>query len=808
MRRSHSPTPQHPRPGYRASLFRKYVIIFAALVSGVLLASGLLETYFFYRENRAVLVRVQREQAAGAAFRIAQFVTDIERQIGATLPPPGAGPALLDERADAFSRLLHQVPAITDISYIGPSGQEQLRFSRFSPNVVGSGTDRSREAAFREAKSRKTYISPVYFRYEYEPYATIAVAERSRGGGATVADVNLRFILDVISRLKIGGRGYAYVVDNQGHLLAHPDVTLVLQRTDLSALPYVRSALQSPPSLSDDTSPGAIVRNWLGRRVLSVYQMVEPMGWLVFVEEPLEQVFAPLYASLLRTAALLLAGLGISIVASLVLARRMVTPILALQAGAARIASGDLDVRIPPTSDDELGMLAESFTRMAGSLKEKQAALGQKLVETRALYEVGREISAQVSPAPIFQLVVDRARTLLEAEISFLALQEEGNETFAVRAHSGRLTEEIASLRFRPGEGLGGRVVATQRPIVVDDYLAEFATSPFVQMVRAANLRAHIAVPLKVHGTVIGVLYVAREVPGAFSDEDLQLMSALADHTAIAIERAQLYEDVKRYAEELEAKVEARTRELREANRQLEEASRHKSQFLANMGHELRTPLNVILGYTELILDGIYGPIPENIQEVLRRVQSGGRHLLSLINDVLDLSKIEAGELGLSFNDYAMPEVVQRVLAAVEPLAAEKRLSLKVFVPPDLPAGRGDERRIAQVLLNLLGNAIKFTEAGEVRVEVRASNEEFLVAVTDTGPGITESDRQNIFEEFYQVDSSSTRAKGGTGLGLSIARRIVQLQGGRIGVESTPGQGSTFWFTLPVRVERSVMADG
>ena len=219
------------------------------------------------------------------------------------------------------------------------------------------------------------------------------------------------------------------------------------------------------------------------------------------------------------------------------------------------------------------------------------------------------------------------------------------------------------------------------------------------------------------------------------------------------------------------------------------------------MSHELRTPLNAILGYTELILDSIYGEVSKKVREVLERVDKSGRHLLGLINDVLDLSKIEAGQLTLSLGDYSMQEVVQAVMTAVEALAADKHLALKTAVAADLPRGRGDERRITQLLLNLVGNAIKFTDAGEVRVAVTAADGTFLVSVADTGLGISAADQERIFEEFQQVDSSATRSKGGTGLGLAIAKRIVELHGGRIRVESSPGQGSTFSFTVPVRVE-------
>ena len=249
----------------------------------------------------------------------------------------------------------------------------------------------------------------------------------------------------------------------------------------------------------------------------------------------------------------------------------------------------------------------------------------------------------------------------------------------------------------------------------------------------------------------------------------------------------------------LAADVNRTSEELGNLYQQLAAASRHKSEFLANTSHELRTPLNAILGYTELIQDNIYGPVPDKIREILDRVQSNGRHLLGLINDVLDLSKIEAGQLTLSVSEYSIKEVVNTVVTATGSLAAEKKLALKTVISDNLPSGKGDERRITQALLNLVGNAIKFTEKGEVAVQAAAANGAFHVAVTDTGPGIQLEDQNRIFEEFQQVDSSSTRKKGGTGLGLSISKKIIELHGGRLWVESEPGKGSTFRFTLPLQ---------
>ena len=287
-------------------------------------------------------------------------------------------------------------------------------------------------------------------------------------------------------------------------------------------------------------------------------------------------------------------------------------------------------------------------------------------------------------------------------------------------------------------------------------------------------------------GKPIGVLVLSRNGVELFSEKQIELATTFADQAGIAIENVRLFD------------------EIQDKSRQLAEASQHKSQFLANMSHELRTPLNAILGYTELIADGVYGEPTEKMLGVLKRLESNGKHLLGLINAVLDLSKIEAGRLVLDFADYSLTDVVQTVCTAVEPLAADKKLALKVKASTDLPAGRGDERRLTQVLLNLVGNAIKFTDAGEVVITAAASNGSFNVSVKDTGPGISPADQAKLFQEFQQADSSLTRKKGGTGLGLAISKRIIEMHGGRIWIDSVVGQGSTFSFALPVRVEQQV----
>jgi signal transduction histidine kinase len=299
------------------------------------------------------------------------------------------------------------------------------------------------------------------------------------------------------------------------------------------------------------------------------------------------------------------------------------------------------------------------------------------------------------------------------------------------------------------------------------------------------NVRTIVGVPLLREGTSIGVLTLSRDIVQPFTEKEVELVETFADQAVIAIENVRLFD------------------EIQDKSRQLAEASEHKSRFLANMSHELRTPLNAILGYTELIQDSVYGAPPEKMVAVLDRISKNGKHLLGLINDVLDLSKIEAGQLVLALDDYSLKDVVHGVYGAVETLAASKNLAFKVELAPNLPAGRGDERRLTQVLLNLVGNAIKFTDQGEIMIKASAADGTYNLAVRDTGPGISEADQQKLFQEFQQADSSITKSKGGTGLGLAISKRIIEMHGGRIWVESRPGQGSTFSLTLPIKVEQA-----
>ncbi|MEO8134269.1 MAG: GAF domain-containing protein, partial [Betaproteobacteria bacterium] len=1231
----------NPHHRYRGRLFRKYLLLILSLVTIALLASGAISVYFSYQENKSALAGLQHEKALAAATRIEQYIEQIVKQlVYAALPQLDANDVEL--RRIEFLKLLRQAPEVTDIVQLDTAGREQIAVSRLGMDNINSGKDRSQEPAFRNARRGQQWFGPVYFKKETEPYMTIAIRSGSDTGPVTIADVNLKFIWDVVSRIKIGEKGKAYVVDDNGFLVADPDIGLVLRKTNLGHLPHVKAAAGKQSA----DEPAMVSLDMANIPVLTSVAPIESLKWNVFIEQPVSEVYAKLNASILRTAALLIAGLVISALAALALARGMVRPIRTLDEGARRIAAGELDQKIEVRTGDELEALANQFNRMTGRLRESYAGLERKveerthelknsleqqtaiseilrvisssptdvqpvlqavaeraahlcnapfarvllidhdelrpmtdhsvkneplsrpskpiplkrsaftsravldrqtihhadivplleteypdsrdsviplgaravlavplmreggayggiflfrreprlfssdqvaLVETfarqaaiaidnvrlfnetretleqqTAISEILRVISSSPSDVrPMLNAVAERALTLCDAaeagiflvdgetlrfttgfgstpnftegerfpltrgsltgraviegvsvHVEDLAIVSEAEfpvglemqkrighhaalsvplmredraigsialwrmearrftdkqvalvKTFADQAaiaienvrlfnatkealerqtataeilsvisgsptstapvfeaileSSARLCEADMGLVVRyekgifqtvatlipdpafdaymrqpiiagPTTGLG-RIASSRQPVHIPDLIddeAYRAGDPLRRRsVEVGGVRTWLGVPMLREGELIGVIAIYRKEVRPFEARQVEVLRTFADQAVIAIENVRLFNETKEALEQQTAVAEilraisssptdvqpvldaiaeraarlcdaaaasmyltdgtvlrhlaskgpspdpvssvevvpinrdsisgrallerrtivvndmlaagaeyplsfeiaqrhaARTlvvvplsgedkpfgtivlrrqevrpfserelavlqtfgdqaaialknvrlfEEIQEKSRQVEIASQHKMQFLANMSHELRTPLNAILGYTELMFDGIYGPLEDRALGVLERVQHNGKHLLGLINDVLDLSKVDAGQLTLVMDGYSMSALVKSTVASTESLAQAKGLALTASVEEELPLGWGDERRLSQVLLNIVGNAIKFTDQGKVEVVATAADGKFQIEVRDT----------------------------------------------------------------------------
>ncbi|MBY3033596.1 GAF domain-containing protein [Rhizobium leguminosarum] len=475
----------------------------------------------------------------------------------------------------------------------------------------------------------------------------------------------------------------------------------------------------------------------------------------------------------------------------------LIEPVKKIEMRLRQIAAGDFAQQVTVANRDELGVLArnvnqtsEQLGRLYQEVQVRTAELARSVGELEALGEVSKAVNSTLDLDTVLETIVAKAVQLSDTDEGIIYVFSSTRQQFRLRATFGMSNERIAAISDQPiglNDAAIGDAARRGTPIQVPDL--EEQTPPSVQkIVSDAGYRSVLVVPLLGPNKIVGTLVVRRREPGEFGEQVVHLMETFAAQSVLAIQNAKLF------------------REIEEKGRELEAASRHKSQFLANMSHELRTPLNSVLGFTELLVDGVYGELPDRAKTTVARVQASGHHLLGLINDVLDLSKIEAGQLTLALEEYSVGQIVRSTITAVEPLARAKGLMLAATVAEKLPIGRGDERRLTQVLLNLAGNAVKFTDTGAIDILADAVDGHFEITVRDTGPGIAAKDQVLIFEEFQQVDSSSTKQKGGTGLGLAISKRIVEMHGGTIDVESVPGSGSTFRLKIPIRVEESAEA--
>jgi len=447
-----------------------------------------------------------------------------------------------------------------------------------------------------------------------------------------------------------------------------------------------------------------------------------------------------------------------------------------------------------PFSDRQLALLrtfadqaviAIENVRLFKELQSKTQDLMRSVGQLTALGEVGRAVSSTLDLETVLSTIVSRAIQLSGTDGGSVYEYDEATEEFSLRASRDlpeAYVEQVRDTRPRKGEGAVGRVAQTREPVQIADISDATAYESRVRhILLQIGLRALLAVPLIAEGRLVGALIVMRKRTGTFAEEEVALLQTFATQSALAIQNARLF------------------LEIEEKSRQLEVASQHKSEFLANMSHELRTPLNAIIGFSEVLSERMFGELNEKQEEYLKDIYASGTHLLSLINDILDLSKIEAGRMELELSDFHLPQAIENALTLVRGRAGRRGIALAHTMDERLGEIRGDERKIKQVLLNLLSNAVKFTPEGG-RIEVAAVSKDGLaeVSVSDTGVGIAPEDQERVFEEFRQVGTAEKKAEG-TGLGLTLCRKFVELHGGRIRVTSQVGAGSTFTFTIPVR---------
>jgi len=832
---SNGPTETVPVSGpsiVRSRLFIKYIVLFVAVVGVALVINGAFDIYFSYKEQKTSLIRVQREQAQAAASKIGQFINEIESQVGWTTQLPWSAGTLEQRRFDAL-RLLRQVPAITELAEIDSTGHEQLRVSRLAMEVVGSGKDVSKEPAFTEAVAHKVYYGPVYFRRESEPYMTLSLAGTRRDTGVSIAQVNLKLIWDVLSKIKFAGHGRAYVVDASGRLIAHPDISLVLRNTDVSRLAQVRSALSN---IAGNTAQEAQEADDIdGKKVLTASAPVAPLGWFVFVETPIEEAYAPLYTTIERIGLVLLGALALAFGAGLFLARRMVIPIRTLRAGAARLGSGDLGQRIAVKTGDEVEALADQFNEMAGRLQESYAnleqkveqrtrelterteELGQSVGELQALGEVSQAVNSTLDLETVLSTIVAKAVQLSGTEAGAIYVFNEVQRELQLRATYGmdqELIDALARQRIGLDETTVAQALAEGDPVQIAD-LKQQPSSAVYEIILHAGFRAVLVAPLLRGEEIVGLLVVRRRTPGTFPQNTIDLIKTFAAQSAVAIENARLFKNVQTSLEDLRTTQDRLVQTQKLAS---------LGQLTAGIAHEIKNPLNFVNNFSGVSVELIdelqealvkakaddktraeITELTDTLRDNLGKIVQHGRRADSIVKNMLLHSREGSGEHRPVDINALVEEAVN--LAYHGARAEKQGFNITLERSLDAAAGQVDcfPQEITRVLLNLISNgfyaatkrkALAISDGYEPTLAAATKNlgDRVEISIRDNGTGIPPEVREKMFNPFF-----TTKPAGeGTGLGLSLSHDIIVKQhSGSIEIDTQPDEFTEFRIVLP-----------
>ena len=973
----------------RGKLIRNYFLIFVALIGGGMTLSGLTEIYFRSYETREQIGMFQGEIANAALAKIAQYILTIEGQMRSTslseeIAEQGFTPANKFE----LLKLLYVAPAISEAVALDRNGGSRLHVSRFRAILPSEEPEYLKSAAFLQARQGATFFGPVYFVRGSEPYMTMAVPIEEFPGsviGVLQAEVNLSYIWEVVRDIQVGKAGYAYIVARSGDIIAHPNISKVLQRQKADHLEQVKSALRPAPGMQKPES--IVTRGLNGDEVLSSYAYLPSLDWAVIVERPLAEAYEPLYASLLRTYTLLTIGLGIALLATVYVARRVLRPLEALRWGVEKIGEGDLDYHLDIKTGDEIEILAEQFNKMVGEIKNSYQSLEDKVqqrtMELAALFDVAATATQSLDLDPILQEVAGKITDIFGLDATRIYLLDHQGEELRVRAAVGYNPEEFIQRVFVRGQGIVGKVAEGGEPLIFQDLQNDprYAELSHSSSAKGIGYRFFAAVPIKLKGKSLGVIACNGRLARRLSEEEIRLMSSMADQIGPAIDNINLFEELREKTVALEttnhelvealeqqteiAKVlqvmassptEARSvlatihynalrlceadsgatftfdgeqfllsvptdnlspealaylrdlpirpgpetplrrvglesrsvytadifadprfsppeiyrregicavvaapmlkenkllgaivltrrearpftdgqinllttfanqaaialdnvhlfqelrdrtqelarynEEIKMANEKLKELDRLKSSFVSNVSHELRTPLTAIESLADNLLDGVTGPLTTKQSAYMIGIKESTERLERLINDLLDLSVIEAGKAALKPTSFSLVQLLREVTDTLKPMAEEKQITVEIGSTNGHSVAWADRDKVTQVLTNLIGNAVKFTPTlGKVSMEVSSTKDAWLqVSITDTGPGIPPEEATKIFDEFYQMNQPGRDKSKGVGLGLAISKKLVEMHGGKIRVDSVFGNGSSFSFTLP-----------